>query len=530
MQGKVRLSISMGTFAVLVGGGLLGLGPPAGARCGPLFRRVEKPILTQGKQLAVTDSLTGLLREGQTGVRILSKNKFETPDPAIPRQLEFPDGKTKIVFGVSGQKMGVAETLQSLGKGGVKPFMRMRFYNRHGHEYGAEVDQQGRPIAYKDSSALWDGSFAHALNKDGSKSLVMFAGAMADDPLTGRPYTMASGKNPTRQRMFFKGKLVEDPVGSGEFTMVGTDPWTPLNEELPDEGKWTKERSGRNVFRHGYGGGPVTLSNGDLYFDELGRVPFVFDGPRDQTFRDGAWVPGATVMWVAYMDASLTRVLSPPEIILDPFKTDGSAHPEAERTSEGFGALVEGGNLVVMNGDKPIASHEDLMEMRRQNRKVGFKMFVSMGQYHKRYGSFLATSEGGLNAMKFVLDEKTGRPLDITAPLGVLFLSIGRPAPYFTGGQMNLLVHGVPIAWLPEGFQLSHFPKGAEWDFFHRQIISVPLKNGKNGQPEIDDNTGLLPFLKRHGRRPFSMLLDDPARLYPASGRVSLSLASTKTS
>ena len=499
--------------------------PAARARHRDIFLE-QAPMPTLAQEQDWVGRLSTPLAPGDVGPRLLTAERTEVPDPSRPLPIRLPGGDTKFAVGLSGGHLLLVNRLEDLAHGGLKPLSEMRFFNRQGHEYGKEINSAtGLAVPYVWSSALWDGAFVYTYRptSDGSKTLALLAlgGGMADNPQTGYPFTMADGKNNTRQRLFFAAEFRESPAGSGHQVLTAFAPYAPLNRELPDDKEWVKMRDGKTLFNHGYGGGPVALLNGDLYIDPQGRVPVVYEAVVDEQIRPDPLnpgkpirTPGRTAIFVVYMDEGLQKVLTAPEILMDVYREDGALFQAAKRRSDGLGPLVEGGHVTVMNARKPVASREELLQMRAAGLREDFDLHFSMGEYYGAYGSYKGFSQGKLTRMRPVVGAD-GEPLDITAPLRVLFTWLGRPVPYYTrgqgrpNGQKNLLVHGVPRSSLPTGITFDTRPREADWPLFNRQLLSVPIEEYlEDGmwKERLMDSTGLLDELQRYRPRPVSRI------------------------
>lgn len=479
---------------------------PDARRCLELLRQGSVyPRLTRATQSEIVAQLRRPLAAGKQGVRMVTDVPFEAPDPERPAPIHFRDGRQKYLIGLSGQHFILVDQLTDYVRGGVQPLYKVYLKNENGHTYGGEINPAtGLPIGYAGDSSVWDIA-AHQLFDDGGKPvfdsegnprLKVFAGAMGNDQF-GRPLLIAH--NNTRQRRFFDGVLKTRVVdGKETYEIIAGQPKAPLNRLEPTGGDWFI--AGR--FNHGYGGGPVTLLNGELYRDELGRVPFIYEAVVEQSIVDGRKNPQRTAILVAYMDPTLSVVLEGPKIILDVYKQNGEVFKAAQR--QGYGPLVEGGHLIVKVGGRPLGSMAEVREMRARDQLFEFSLDFSAGEYYGQYGSFEAVASGNLENLQPVLDED-GELYDLTAPLKGIFGWMGRPARFYVGDQEYVQAHGMDFSELPQGLVLGERPEDDRWQHFKRGVFVFPVdvENGPRGQRRrvIRDDTGLLQRLQILGTR-----------------------------
>ncbi len=445
-------------------------------------------------------------------VRIITDENHEVPDPARPQLFTFPNGKQKYVIGFSGQNIMVVDSLEKLVRGGIWKVDPVTLTNEAGHQFGGEIDPQtGKPYGYAFDSSTWDIGVFRFNNAQGASELKVLAGAMGTGT-DGKPLLIKDGHNNTRQRLFFSAEFREVPANSGKFRLFAGNPKAPLNKGMPVDGNWIeKNQNGEVIFSHGYGGEPVTLQNGDLYLDERGWVPFVYETvveQRNVREQDGSItkVPYRTAIVLAYLDPTLSKVMEPAKIIFDVFKPDGSLWKATQRPTAG--PLVEGAHIEVQHEGKPVMSMAEVNKLRKSGKRLDYQMLFSAGEYFGHYGSFLAYSEGNLSSFKPQLNAE-GELDDITAPLRVLFTWIGRPVSFHVGTQEYLMLHGVDRSSLPEGIHLDQLPKHHEWQYFKRQEIVVPVERSyEKGvwKLRMQDDSGLIEKLKRYVPRKVSKI------------------------
>jgi hypothetical protein len=429
-------------------------------------------------------------------VKIITAEPNEVPDPTRPLLLDMPNGQKKYVIGFSGQSLLLFDSLESLILGGIKRTSKVSLTNKHGFNYGGEIDPAtGKPFGYSGDSSTWDIAVFRYKKENGSNALRVVAGAMGTG-VDGKPFLLRDGLNYTRQRLFFDAEI------DHHLTLCASNPKAVLNSGKPKDGNWIeRNEKGEVIFSHGYGGEPVTLQNGDLYINERGQVPFVYETvveQREERDTEGniRKIPYRTAIVVTYLDKTLSKVLVPSKIIFDVYKKNGSIWKAAARPTAG--PLVEGPHIEIRQNGQPVESMKQMRALLKAKAQIEYQMLFSAGEYFGTYGSYLATSKGDLEHFVPTLDE-SGELLDLTAPLRVLFTWIGRPVSFHVGEKEYLLIHGVDRNSLPQGFVLDQLPRNNEWPYFKRQEIVVPVERGmKNGVPElrIKDDNGLIEKLK----------------------------------
>jgi len=279
-------------------------------------------------------------------------------------------------------------------------------------------------------------------------------------------------------------------------------------------GNWIQtDAQGQVIFNHGYGGEPITLQNGDLFEDERGYVPFLYEmvveqkDVRDNNSPDGIRrIPYRTAIVLTYLDRTLGRVMEPARIIFDVYKSGRTPWAAANRPTSG--PLVEGPHIEVRFDGKPVESMSELRRFRSQKNRIEYQMLFSAGDFFGHYGSFMAISYGNLNSFRPVTDER-GELYDLTAPLRVLFTWIGRPVSFHVDGKEYLLIHGVDRLSLPQGFSLEGAPQGNQWQYYKRQQIVVPVERyieGGHWKIRIKDDTGLIEYLRKFTPRRVSQV------------------------
>ena len=432
-------------------------------------------------------------------IRIITDENHEVPDPTRPLLVRLPSGDSKYVIGLSGQNILMVDSLNDLIFGGIRRTQKVDLTNQYGFNYGGEINPStGQPLGYDRDSSTWDVAVFHYRDEAGQESLRVLAGAMGTGE-DGKPLLVQDGHNNTRQRLFFDAEFRGTKLHA-------SNPRAVLNSGKPLNGNWIQhDDKGRIIFSHGYGGEPVTLANGDLYVDERGWVPFVYETVVEQREK----IPYRTAIVVAYLDRTLSRVMQPAKIIFDVFKPDGSIWEAAQRPTAG--PLVEGAHIEVRHNGRPVESLKELKSLRSQQAQLEYQMLFSAGEYFGHYGSYMAHSKNNLENFVPVLNEQS-ELLDLTAPLRVLFTWIGRPVSFHVKGQEYLMIHGVDRNSLPRGFVLDQLPEPNEWPHFRRQEIVVPVKRKlKNGVEvlEIQDASGLLERLKNYVPRRVSFLKVD---------------------
>ena len=393
-------------------------------------------------------------------------------------------------------------SLEELIRGGIKKTQKVDLTNEFGFNYGGEIDPAtGQPLGYNRDSSTWDVAVFRYRDETGEESLRVLAGAMGTGS-DGKPLLLQDGHNNTRQRMFFDAEFRGTKLQASR-------PRAPLNSGMPLDGNWIQYNTmGEIIFSHGYGGEPVTLANGDLFVDDRGWVPFVYETVVEQREK----IPYRTAIVVAYLDRTLSKVMQPARIILDVFKPDGSIWAAAQRPTAG--PLVEGAHIEVRFNGRPVESLKELHSLRSQKAQLEYQMLFSAGEYFGHYGSFMAHSKNNLENFKPVTNEKD-ELLDLTSPLRVLFTWIGRPVSFHANGQEYLMIHGVDRNSLPQGFVLDQMPQAHEWPHFRRQEIVVPVKRRlKDGVQilEIQDASGLIEQLKKYSPRKVSLILPSARR------------------
>jgi hypothetical protein len=466
----------------------------------PLCSEVHKAVLQREEVQEIVAQLQQPLRPGEIGVRLLSNAPFDVADPARPLEITLPNGKNKVVIGLSGQNLMMSDSWEDLVRGGLQKIYKIDLYNEFGHKYGGETDPQtGQAIGYAFDSSTWDTSLIRIRNADGSLSYKVLAGAMANDS-SGRPLLITKGSN-TRERKIFDAEFKEIPEGSGEFRLVATNPHSLFNKGLPKDGNWVEvDAKGHFIFNHGYGGEPVTLLNGDLFVDERGWVPVAIDTVWEQKVVADSSAPGGlrktpyrTVIAVGYMDQTLSEVKQAPQIIFDVYKQNGSVFKAAERPF--YGPLAEGPRITIKSLGRALRSMAEVIFMRAQGKSIDAEMLLSAGEYYAKYGSFMANSKKDLHSFK-PLKLSDGELDDLTSELAPLFTWEGRPVSFYVGRQEYLLIHGVSRASIPRGIPLDvKIDDPKQFKEFHRQVILVPVMRRKqNGFDKIyiKDNTGLL--------------------------------------
>lgn len=461
--------------------------------------------LSRSEHQKIIQELKRPVKEGRF-VRIVTDEVDEVPDPTRPLLVELPDGQKKYVIGFSGQNIMLLDSLEKFVKGGIFPVDKVDLRNRNGLNYGGEIDPAtNSPMGYAFDSSTWDVAVFRYTTPAGATKLKVLAGAMADDS-DGRPLLIKDGHNNTRQRLFFDAEFRDK-------RLFAFNPGAPLNEGLPLDGNWIeRNQNGKIIFSHGYGGEPVTLKNGELYIDERGWVPFVYETvveQKDERQANGTIhkIPYRTAIVVTYLDQSLSRVMKPAEIIFDVFRPDGKIWKAANRPTAG--PLVEGPHIEIQHDGKPVESMAKVRELRNRGASLRFEMLFSAGEYFGHYGSYMAYSQGVLQNMKGVTDE-TGELLDITAPLRVLFTWIGRPVSFHVKNQEYLLLHGVDRSSLPPGILLDVIPNPHEWKHFHRQEFVVPVERFMEKgvrKMRIKDDSGLIEMLKKYTPRKVSLIV-----------------------
>lgn len=470
----------------------------------------ESDILDRSEHKEIIKSLKSPAPTSGNYIRIVTDTNHEVPDPTRPEMIEMPNGEKKYVIGFSGQNIMVLNSLEELVRGGTHPVEQVILTNRNGHRYGGEIDPStGKPMGYAFDSSTWDVGVFKYPKTDGTAGLRVVAGAMGTG-LDGKPLLNKDGHNNTRQRLFFEAEFRETPEG---YRLFAGNPTSPLNKGTPVDGNWIqKDKNGKVIFSHGYGGEPVTLLNGDLFVDHRGWVPFVHETvveQREYTDINGKLhkIPYRTAIVVTYLDKTLTKVMQPTKIIFDVFKKDGSVWAAANRPTAG--PLVEGAHVEVQHNGRPIESMADVRKVQKAGQRLDFQILFSAGEYFGHYGSYMALSYGSLDNVQPVTDQNS-ELLDITAPLRVLFTWIGRPVSFHVGNQEYLMIHGVDRSSLPEGIELDKMPKHHEWQHFRRQEIVIPIERTMEKgvlKIKIKDDTGLIERLQKYKPRKVSLIL-----------------------
>ncbi len=479
----------------------------------PCDRALLGQALSKKQVAEITARLRTPLKSGQHGVRIITDEVEETPDPDRPLQFTLPNGKTKYMIGFSGQKAIYVDNLKNLFEGGIHRTQPIELFNRNGYQYGVEVDPAtGKKIHYAHNSSLWDIYAVPYKKADGSPAIKMFAGGMGDyasGPKAGQPLMPGDGFM-TRQRLFFEGefqyKAGNINNGLDGFTLIGSGPYAPLNRLTPRQGQWIlKDRHGTG-FQHGYGGGPVTLANGDLYTTKEGWVPFIHESVIEQKrirSADGniQVLPFLTVQSVTYLDPTLTQVMSPTRTIWSPIRADGTVFEAALRHEWSGSPLTEGLHVNPKSSGKVIGSAEELAEIRARGDEIILDGMHSHGEYYGEYGGSGIKFDENFESAKPLVDEH-GEIEDFLKPLAPIFAWRGRPCSTFIDGQEYVMAHAVDRSKIPSGILMNRMPKkGEDWVHFNRQIIAFPIERYMlNGSEHIriKDNTGLLELLSKY--------------------------------
>ncbi|HXH30813.1 MAG TPA: hypothetical protein VNJ01_08360 [Bacteriovoracaceae bacterium] len=433
----------------------------------------------------------------------------DVPDPTRPELIEFPDGSKKHVIGFSGQNIMIIDNLSAFVRGGLNKVHKVDLKNEFGFPFGGEINPDNKqPWGYSFDSSTWDVSLFKYKKENGQTGLRVLAGAMGTGS-DAKPYMIKDGWNNTRQRIFFDAEFVSSPGG---YKLIAENPKAVLNKGKPEDGNWIqKDRNGKIIFSHGYGGEPVTLANGDLMIDHRGWVPFVHETiveQRETLNADGTItkIPYRTAIVVTYLDKTLNKIMQPSKIIFDVFKSRQQVWSAARRGPT-EGPLVEGPHIEIQHQGKPVQSMAQMRRLQSAGAQIDYQMLFSAGEFFGHYGSYMAFSKGNLESFRPVLNS-AGELEDFTAPLRVLFTWIGRPVSFHVDGKEYLLMHGVDRSSLPPGISLDVRPKGHQWQYFKRNEIVVPveryLENGIR-KIRIKDNGGLIELLKKYRPRKVSM-------------------------
>jgi hypothetical protein len=452
---------------------------------------VDESVLTLKERSEITVELEQPHKEGEYGPRIITKESFETPDAERPYPITLPNGETKYVVGLSGQSILMVDRLSDLS-GGVQKVIRVELYNENGHRYGGEINPRtGEPYGYALDSSTWDCAIFAVKNADGTVSYKGLAGAMGNYK-NGKPFIMVGKHLHSRRRIVFD---VEFKQVNGEWTAVFTNPKDILNKGTPGHRVWLEP----GVFNHGYGGGPITLLNGEVFAGRDGLPIMVYEQVTEQRIvydpklKRNKPIPYRTSIVKAKVDPEFSKLMEEPKIILDVFKPDGTIFKAAERPSNG--PLFEGGHIEVQYKGKPVKSMDEVREIYARGEDVDFQMVFSGGEYFAKYGSFQAYAKGDLMNMKPIV-EKNGEVYDFTEELSELFIGTGRPVTYYDEhGQEMVLFHGYNKTELPKDISLEKIPEAGQ-----RKILSSPVERViENGVSKIrlKDNTGLMKKLRK---------------------------------
>lgn len=446
-------------------------------------------------------------KPGEYGVRLLTDEPEEAPDPDRPYPIQLPDGRVLQMIGLSGGKAIFSENLAELFNGGVVPISRVDLYNRNGHKYASEVDSNGKPLHYAHNSSLWDVYAIQFRDSSGNLRTKIFGGGMGDDA-SGKPYLMSGETATTRQRLFFEGEFEIGPEGS--FKLIGKDPYAPLNKITPVPGEWIMT-AGDKYFRHGYGGGPVTLLNGELYTTTDGAVPFPHEEVIESRVDElGGALPWLTVQSMTLMDQELGEAVAPSKVIWSPFNQNGEPFAAAIRPSYDGSPLTEGIHLVPMHDGRPIKSSAELKELRENGKKIYFNGMHSHGEFYGEYGGSAIRMDENFSNPQPSLTEN-GELDDFLKVLAPIFAWRGRPVSAFAElklthlvieDQEYVLAHGVDRSKIPSGIPMNKKPAKTEhWEHFNRQVMVFPIRRtatARGDKIEIMDNTGLLERLSRY--------------------------------
>jgi hypothetical protein len=478
----------------------------AAVLCGGVhLDKVTYTVVSRDKHKSILNNLMQKHKEGEYGPRVKTDGSRETPDPERPFPIVLPNGQKKFLIGLSGQNIILVDSLAEYARGGLETVHKIELYNENGYRYGGEVDPKtGKEIGYALDSSTWDVALVRVDLPNGKFRYKVLAGAMGNDA-TGKPLLIAGLHS--RRRVIFDAEFKEQPAGSRNYVLVATNPKSPLTAVQPTEGNWVqKDANGKVVFHHGYGGGPITMPNGELFKDERGWVPFIHEIVWEQrlvpdpTQKDGVRkTPYRTVIAVTYMDPTLNTVMEATKPIFDVYKPNGEMWAAANRPY--WGPLVEGGHIEVQFNGKALQSMAQVDLLRRNGRQVDFQMLFSAGEYYSYYGSFLAYSKGSLEQFKPVLNSK-GELDDFTESLKPFFTWLGRPVSFHDeNGVEYVSVHGVPRSTVPANILLDRkLEKDSDWQHFKRRVIVFPVdRTNENGVSKIriKDNTGFLDLLKK---------------------------------
>lgn len=471
-----------------------------------------RPALSKEEVAKITAVLRQPHLPGHHGVRIITDEPEETPDPDRPLKFTLPNGAVKYMIGFSGQKAMYVDDVREIFQGGIKKTQPIHLFNQNGIQYGVEIDPDGKKIHYAYNSSLWD-IYAVPFKSPatGEMTIKIFAGGMgnySEGEKAGHPMVVRDGSQ-TRQRLFFDGKFQQQPEyednGMGGYVLTGINPIAPLNRLTPQPGKWIlKDRHGTG-FQHGYGGGPVTLANGDLYTTKEGWVAFIHESVIQQKiirFPNGTKVtmPYLTVQSVTYLDPTLTTVMAPARTIWSPVRPDGTVYQAAIRHSLQGSPLTEGLHINPMVDGRPIESAEELARLRAEGKEIVMDGMHSHGEYYAEYGGSGIKFKEDFSDPRPIVDE-FGEIEDFLKVLSPIFTWRGRPVSTFIDGQEYVMAHAVDRANIPEGVPMNVMPASENWVHFNRQIIAFPIERYMlNGSEHIriKDNTGLLEYLARY--------------------------------
>lgn len=444
---------------------------------------------------------------GQHGVRLISWNGTETPDPDHPIPIQFPDGQ-KWVMGLSGQSILVADRLSDFNGSQRLDPVKIRLVNRNGFPYGEEIED-GVPVDYTVGSTAWDAFVVGITGPKGIQELKIFAGTMGDDAY-GRPLLQRDSlARPTRQRTVFDAKFIPQPDGT--HVLTGYNPRTFFGYQTPTGKNWLlKDGSGITRFAHGYGGGPMVLENGELYLNPNGYLEMYHEEVVEE--RDG-W-PYRTAIIRTFLDPIRMQAVGERKIVLDVFKPSrGSnekkvAYAATKRLDGGF--LIEGSHVQALIRGVPARSMDEIRSAREKGIQITLRMVASPGDYFSTYGSAMAIADAESSSFRYVEDGH-GELYDFLKDLRPLFTWMGRPVLYVDEFNQEMVAfHGVPRTSLPDEIPLDIFPHDPKtFARFKRGILTSPIEpiriNGAQGI-RLKDNTGLLKRLRNFAPR--SALLD----------------------